>query len=94
MKLWEAKESSKVDAVHCLLFQLLVREAVPALEYQELHHHHFVDVWPASLVSTVREEASDDGSEGLPFYEAIYLCEAVAELLHLFVGLAEQKGSE
>jgi hypothetical protein len=72
----------------------LVREAVPAQEHEELHHHHLVDVWPSSPGSVVPVEAGDDGSEGLSVYEGLHLCEAVAELLNLLVGLAEQVGFE
>ena len=84
-----AQEPPEAEAVSRLPLQLLVREAIPALEHQKLNHHHHIYIRPSPLGALVVVEAGDDGSEGLPVYEAIHRCEPVAELLHLLVGLAE-----
>ena len=67
------EEASEADAVVRLAFQLGIREAVPALEDQHLHHHDGVDVWSASLGALVVVEGLDDWGEGLPVYEGLYL---------------------
>ena len=73
----ESEEPVEAYAVVGLAFQLGVAEAVLALEHQHLHHHHRVDVGPAPLGALVVVEALDEGAEGLPVYEGIYLGESV-----------------
>ena len=73
----EPEEPVEADAVVGLAFQLGVAEAVPVLEDQHFHHHHRVDVGSASLGALVVVEGLDDGGEGVPVYEGLYLCEFV-----------------
>jgi len=49
----EPEEPMEADAVAGLAFQLGVAETVPALEHQELHHHHWVNVGASSLGARV-----------------------------------------
>ncbi len=48
------------------------------LEHQQLHHHHLVDVGPSPLGGPVVVEGLNDGGEGFPFYEGLYIGEFVA----------------
>jgi len=79
----EAEEPLEAGAVIHLAFQLAVAEAVPALEYQELHHHHRVDVGSTSLGALVVVERLDDGPEDFPDYEGFNFYKAVALLVDL-----------
>jgi len=79
----------EVDAVQGLPLQFGVAEAVPFLEHQQLHHHHWIHVGSASSGGVVGVEALYDGAEGFPVYEWFNFCEFVALFLHFFVDLSE-----
>jgi len=64
------------------------------LEDEELHHSDWVDVGASSLWVSVVIHGSNDESEGIPSDEFIRLCELVAVLTDVLVGLFEHVGPE
>ena len=84
----------EADAVVGLALQLRVAQAIPCLEDQQFHHHHWVHVGSASSWALVGVEALDDGCECVPVYEWFYFGEFVSEFLDFFVGFSVDVGVE